>query len=339
MRAGDLEQIWSSLDVAEAGAGVLAGRPALQTSGDDTLLAVDAGGCRHLLIAAGPDDTEPNQTPTKGLEAGIDDLRIGDRPERRYFDVACKEPSLNANFTTVAAEILEELAAKGDSTRTVIERVLARWRWFWGVPSGGLSQDGEVGLFAELWFLEHWLLPLGRDVVEAWAGPLGDRHDFRWEAASIEVKATAVSADRAAVHRITSLDQLADPVCGVLHLFSMRVTLDVMGQHSLNGSIDRLRGALAGRPEVLLLFEERLAAAGYSPAHREQYDSRLRVRAEELYRVDEDFPRLTPGTFGDSLPPGVGEISYTLDLAACAAWRIATAPGTLSQQLRASLRS
>jgi Putative PD-(D/E)XK family member, (DUF4420) len=337
VKAADLERVWAGVETSEARGGVLAGRPAPEASVGDAVLAVDGAGRRHLLVPAGPDDTEPKQPATKGLEARIDELRVGSRPERRYFDVACRETSLNANFATVAAEILAELEHDDASRREAIDRVLARWRWFWGVPPGALSQEGAVGLFAELWFLEHWLAPLDRDVVEAWAGPLGERHDVRWEAASVEVKATAVSTDGAAVHRITSLDQLTDPVQGVLHLFSMRVTPDAMGQHSLNRSVDRLSARLAAQPEVLLLFEERLARVGYSPAQRELYDDRLRVRAEELYRVEGAFPRLTAAAFAGGLPPGVDHLTYTLDLAACAPWRVATAPGTVSKDLRATL--
>jgi hypothetical protein len=76
---------------------------------------------------------------------------------------------------------------------------------------------------------------------------------------------------------------------------------------------------------------------GYSPAHRDLYDAPFRVVAEELYRVNDGFPRLTASMLDGDVPAGVDSIAYTVDLAACMPWRVATAPGSESRRLRESL--
>jgi hypothetical protein len=337
MKPAELEPLWSAVTAPDPSLGGLAGRAApTAVKGLGIMLAVDAAGQRHLLVPAAHRDNAPKQPPVKGLDVAVDELRVSGQDARRYFDVACREASMNTNFTAVAGEILEGIAA-GEDAKTVIEGVLARWRWFWGAPSAGMSEEAVIGLFGELWFLEHWLAPLNRRVVEAWSGPTGDRHDFKWSAASIEVKATRARSDGAASHRITSLDQLEDPAQGALYLFSLRAIPDAVGQHSLVRSIDRLRAKLGSQPETLVAFDERIARAGYSPAHHDRYETLLKVQAEELYTVIDDFPRLTAASFPDGVPGGVDAIAYTLDLAACGAWKVATAPNAASRQLRQTL--
>jgi hypothetical protein len=332
----ELEAVWHAVERPVAG-GTLAGRPAPGTEPTNgVLLALDEEGRRHVLIPAALDDDLPARPTTKGLEVTVDQLSVGGQPSARYYDVACRDASMNSNFTAVATEILDALGSV-TSVRATLEAVLARWRWFWEIPPVGLGDTEAVGLFGELWFLEFWLDPIDPRTLTAWTGPEADRHDFKWPDASVEVKATRARTDGAATHRISSLDQLEDPAQGDLYLFSLRVSPDPIAMHSLNGSVERIRKSLSERSEVLHLFDERLGTLGYSPAHRDLYDTPFRVVAEELYRVDDGFPRLTAGMFDDGVPAGVDSIAYTVDLAACKPWRVATAPGIESRRLRESL--
>jgi hypothetical protein len=245
---------------------------------------------------------------------------------------------MHPNFTVVAAEIVDELGARPGDGRKAIEDILARWRWFWDTPPAGLTDSEAVGLFGELWFLEFWLEPIDAAVLRAWTGPERDRHDFKWAAASVEVKATRARSDGSASHRISTLDQLEDAEQGQLYLFSLRVSPDPIAAHTLNASIERIRRALSDRAELLQGFDERIATLGYSPVHRDRYDTPFRVVAEELYRVDSAFPRLTRNSFANGVvPTGVDRIGYSLDLVACAAWRVATGPGAESHALRRGL--
>ena len=301
------------------------------------LLAVDHRGLRHLLIPAKGDDEPPKKPAFKGLDVTVDELQVAGRSPRRYFDVACQDASMHPNFTAVAREILAEAAASGADIRKTLERIFARWRWFWGSPPIGMSDEQIVGLFGELWFLEYWLDPVTLAAVNAWTGPTGDRHDFKWSSTSVEVKATRARRDGSASHRISTLDQLEDSEQGQLYLFSLRVTPDPIGFHSLSRSIDRLHEKLQAQPEASTALDERIGVLGYSPALSELYDQPFRVVAEELYRVDAGFPRLTRDSFASGIPSGVDAIAYTLDLAACAEWRVATEPGELSMGLRDGL--
>ncbi len=111
---------------------------------------------------------------------------------------------------------------------------------------------------------------------------------------------------------------------GQLYLFSLQLSPDHLATTSLATLVDELLTYLDGNPEALDLAAERLAAAGWTPAHRDQHQRTYRVLAEELYEVSADFPRLTRSDFPDGLPQGVDNVSYTLALAACHPWRRAT---------------
>jgi hypothetical protein len=304
---------------------------------DGVLLAVDYVGLRHVLIDAGSEQEPPKWAGTRGLEVVIDELQVGERPPRLYIDVSCRDASMNENFTGLASEICDALARDRLNVGAVLESILERWRWFWGNAPDDLSDEMAVGLFGELWFLEHWMKPITADVLNSWAGPSRDRHDFKWFAASVEVKSTRVRTDGAAKHQISNLDQLDDPEEGELYLFSLRVVDDPIGQHSLRLSVDRIRASFAGDPLLLHKFDEQIARYGFTPGEHTHSDKTLRVVAEELYRVSEGFPRLTPSSFPDGVPSGVDGISYSLDLVACEPWRVGTSPDSVAEVLRASL--
>jgi hypothetical protein len=181
------------------------------------------------------------------------------------------------------------------------------------VPAEGLRPEQVRGLFGELWFLLVWLLPHGSAMVEHWVGPTGARDDFQWPGVAVEVKATV--SIRGHIHRINGIDQLDPPEGGSLRLFSLRMRDEPASANSLVSLQAGITVALAEAPEQLDLFESRLAAAGYSPAHADRYDEmRFRVVSERLYRVDDHFPRLSAASFVADVPRGVERVEYEINL-------------------------
>ena len=72
----------------------------------------------------------------------------------------------------------------------------------------------------------------------------------------------------------------------------------------------------AADAEALSRFESALVQVGYSPAHEEEYAKvKLRILDEGLYRVQENFPRLTQTSFASGVPPGIERVEYEINLA------------------------
>jgi len=288
-------------------------------------LARDARGRMHLLVEISS-GTEPLRVrATRGLEVLTENLRVSSHPPATYIDLSCLETAHQKTFAAVCCDIISATASVNDSLRNAVLRTLERWRNFWNVDPAGLSREGALGLFGELWFLLRWMTSASRATLERWQGPTGARHDFQWDTASIEVKTTAITAS-GPVHWIANLDQLDDPVTGSLYLFSLQTADDALAANTLPTLVNHLEGIFASDPDATQIFAERLAQAGYNPAHADRYNRSLRVVAEELYRVNGSFPRLVKSSFPAGLPPGIEGVSYSLSLAACAPWRIATSP-------------
>jgi hypothetical protein len=213
-----------------------------------------------------------------------------------------------------------------------VEQTLRAWQWFWGVDAGALSESKALGLFGELWFLDRWA-PFP-DAVTAWHGWEADRHDFSSPRMAVEVKASRSHGVGAPRHHIATLDQLDAASSGPLMLFSLQAIPESNAGNSLTALIHRLRARLSARTDLLARLDRGVSLMGWSPAVADQHLMTYRVAAERLYRVEGDFPRLTRGTFTGGLPAGIDNVGYSLDLAACAPWLLASAPADATAHLR-----
>lgn len=327
MNLEDLESAWSSLSPPAAPGGI-AGRRASGLPHDRPVyLAVDHGGHRHLLVQV-PDDTPAiGQKETRSLQVSTSRFEVGSNPESLYVDLACVDSSQNPTFNAVAQDLIRTLQSSRGPLRDALLNGLARWRAFWSSRTSGLTREEAIGLFGELWFMSRWLGSVDSSVIDHWQATSGARHDFQWPAASIEVKTAVASTAGEPVHKITSLDQLADPEHGDLYLFSLQVREDALSANTLHSLAHRITSVLDDDFQARTAFNEKLAIRGYTPADTQQAARPLRILAERLYRVGDGFPRITRATFAPGgLPVGVGEVGYSIDLAACAPWLLATAP-------------
>ena len=177
-----------------------------------------------------------------------------------------------------------------------------------------LSYNEIVGLFAELWFLQSWLLPQidKLDAITHWRGPFLSRHDFEWSERSIEVKATTNAESR--VHRIHGIEQLS-PINEKLFLFSLRLREEQSSNFTLPNIIESCRAEIKDNTEASSKFENILAIAGYSSAYDEEYSKlKFRIVDEKLYEVTDSFPHLTKNSFIEGVSNGISMIEYTINL-------------------------
>ncbi len=298
------------------------------------LCGIDAEGRRHFLITLEDADAELEDSQSRGLSVTTRELVVRGRPSARYLDIACCDITGHAVFDLIGSELAEELSRPQPQPADITRRVLARWRRFWGqAPRSLLSREQLLGLFAEVWFLDVWLLPsLGAaDAVGRWRGPFRARHDFEWPTRSVEVKAT--SSTRGRMYRIHGLEQLLPPDHGELLLFGMRVREEGGATNALPALIAHTREELQVDSDAVSQFDAALHQAGYSAVHDEEYAKiRLRVAEERLFAVRDDFPRLTPQSFGGAAPPGVESVEYDVNLDAFDHLCLARSPAEANQQ-------
>jgi len=289
-------------------------------------LAVDQQRRRQMLVVVSNESEPIKHKSTRGLDVTTERLTVGDAAESTYIRLTCLLSAHHATFSALCSDILGTIASDPQEPRSAVLRCFDRWRSFWGADTDGLTQEEALGLFGELWFLYRWLAPLTFPRVQRWQGPSGSRHDFQWPEASVEVKTAAAGSSVSPVHYISNLDQLADPETGRLYLFSLHVADDALAANSLPSLVQQVTEIVRADEAASLLIAERLERVRYNPAHADKYSRKFRIVAEELYRIDDTFPRLTRLSFAPSLPSGVEDVSYCLSMSACAHWRIASSP-------------
>ena len=312
----DLERLWSDIQTPKSGQ--MSGRLIRPTP--RIWVAVDVARVPHLLIGADKSDVGTRIPATKGLRLGVEELRIGETAHDAFITIACSEETYRDTFAALCVELIRSIS-EGQEVAGV-GAILRRWRAFFQERRPRLSESEQLGLFGELWFLEHWLgLPGG---VAWWKGPLGAHHDFQSGHASIEVKATAV-ARGPVVHRISSVHQLDAPETGQLLLYSLRVLRDEVAANSLAGTVTRITKRLEGDVNASERFLATLARSGYNPGDEDHYKATWRILRQGLYEVRGDFPRINSRD-AQAWKAGVTEVSYSIVLDACAPWLVAESP-------------
>lgn len=324
---------WTALTPSPATGDDWQVRPPLAEICPRLLASVARTGERRFLVALEPRELAVEDSRSRGIRVASAEL-VDDRGvARNYVVIECRDATAHELFDVVGADLA--LAISTHPPAVAINRVLAKWRRFWAqIPRSLLSPEAQIGLFAELWFLGHWLVPAAGPVaaVTRWRGPSGSRHDFEWVGRSVEVKGSRVV--RAHVCHVNGLDQLEPPDHGDLHLFALRIREEAGAANTLPQLVAESRTLLSTDADALAAFESALLEAGYSATHETDYaQTRWRVVDERLYHVDENFSRLRPNHFPAGLPPGVSDIGYNLEVAAAGVVFIA-APADAAGLLR-----
>ncbi len=178
----------------------------------------------------------------------------------------------------------------------------------------GLTPEGQRGLYGELLFLKETMLrQLGpMRSLNAWVGPNGAQQDFQWQDRACEVKTTTSKQHQKI--RIANELQLDGRSVKILWIYHLSLDAHRGAGNTLPDLIASVRSDLANDPIVAGMFALRLLEAGYHEVHAERYtDTGYSVRKATFYHVHDDFPCLTEL----DLPNGVGDVSYTISLAAC----------------------
>ncbi len=201
----------------------------------------------------------------QGLRAETAQIAVESGPLDVWADIACTDRSLNRTFLAVAGDLVLDTARSADPLAAV-RQTLRTWQWFWGVNSDVLSEEGALGLFGEIWFLDRWA-PFP-NAINAWHGPSADRHDFSTSRMAVEVKTTRSHSVGAPRHRVATLDQLDEPSQGPLFLFSVQAVPEPNAGNSLPTLVNRLRTRLGDRGDLVAKLDQGLALMGWAASRR-----------------------------------------------------------------------
>lgn len=239
-------------------------------------------------------------------------------PPRTALQVALEDARLAEIFAVLSADLVHVARSEATATaalRRWIDRV-AMWQGlFERIPRQGLSEEEQRGLFGELVTLEKTILAAldALAAVSSWTGPEPKNQDFVHGGIGVEVKTSLSKRHSRLV--IANEKQLDEKPHHKLLLAHVRLDESAAQGSTLSEQVKRCRGLVQADPVAAGMFEDRLMSAGYLDIHAPLYDQKWLPSAIRYFDVRDAFPRLTEA----NLPPGVGDIRYTIiadDLAA-----------------------
>lgn len=259
---------------------------------------------------------------TRGYSVSIGPDEVG-RKDRATIRIQETSQGYHEIFTIFCTDILEHWIPEAESTDCVnsLSRRLTRWKKFFQRGAGlGLNREDHIGLYGELSFIEAGLNAgvASSTIVNAWQAPLGTNQDFLFGPFAVEIKTT--TGNEIDKVRITNARQLDST--GLQTLFLARNAFDFRqgSGRTLRQLVATLKVTLsAGSLDALSVFNDRLLEAGFVEATLGEFDRwGFTPRQFDAFNVADGFPRLLES----SLPSGVSEISYTLNLSAATQFHV-----------------
>jgi hypothetical protein len=205
---------------------------------------------------------------------------------------------LYREFYAFCLSIADELQQGGHPASIALGKSLRAWRQLFS-EAEGLSEDQELGLLGELWFLRELVRVHGPAIIHSWTGPRREAHDFRIRSSEFEVKSSRTDDH---THTISGLSQLVASVGCVLHVASIAYALAGPGAgETLIDAVAETRSLFVDTAQQDDL--EHLLKLVYRDPDADLYRTRWQLRGfPRLVRVDAAFPRLTPALL-DGLGP------------------------------------
>jgi hypothetical protein len=328
-RTEEFDSAWMSLSGQSSGQGWRS-IPVAKAGRWQILAARRAPTDEEAIVVAFPTATPP---PPSLLPEGRGFMVEVARVEEMHgvwLAIARKDAAQIDLFKTMLADLCDWLeGATGLNDGGAMSGFLARVRaWQEFMQRGGqpLSAEREVGLFGELALMRS-LLQAGYPaalVVESWAGPLRAEQDFHIGSGAIEAKSTTASAGFPA--KVRSLAQLDDSTRSPLYVCGVKLRVE-QGGTSLPSLADELSRTIAAEQGPVREFHDRLLAAGYLVQHAPRYERRFFIQELVFLHVGPGFPRLTAA----SVPVGVLDVRYEIDLDQCGGSRITSASEVLKK--------
>lgn len=278
-------------------------------------VALDTDQNAHLVVSPAPaSDERFRRFALKTFGITVSEWSVGSRKPQSYLDIRCVvsgNEALLRPFEAFCDDFLVDLEDDTPTPEAAVLRTATRWHAFWARQGSEMTQQAMRGLLGELTFLEFLIREHGPPSVRCWAGPEHHDHDFQsGHDVAFEVK----TSNRIPYQIECNLNQLDRGLFAKLYLVCFRIGVAQTGV-SLPDQVARVADALLGDDAALLLFEERLAMAGYSRANESDYAShRFDVGAAEVFAVDAGFPAIALSSFAAPPDMRVLDVRYTLEV-------------------------
>ena len=283
-------------------------------------LGVERPSLKRLFMLHVPRSMLPprEQIPeSKGFELTL--LITGEEAETHAtFVLTSTDRTYNELFSSMVENLfqcLKNCKAEPQIVRTFLERLNAWQQFFQRNGVNGLGEEAQRGLYGELYFIRNHLLSTPdhfADEISGWTGSKNRQHDFQFGETVVEVKTCSTNQHQKL--QISSEQQLDETLVGKLFVFHLSLSSVEKHADTLPALVAGLREILHANYAAAALFEHALLERGYLDTQAWRYEKTgYVIRESNVFRVADGFPRLTER----DLPPGVGDLTYTISVAEC----------------------
>lgn len=249
------------------------------------------------------------------------EIKIVKRFDGRYAtSFVLVEKSQESVFISMCANLIDyssDALAEMDALRKVAFR-FKQWQRLMAYKRHALmTSEAQKGLIGELKYLEK-VIDSGKNIqsaVNGWVGPNGADQDFVYDGVWHEVKAVGVAATAV---KISSAEQLGTgSIPGELVIERIdKCAPETQGAFTLNQLVKRIYNALQADGEAIDAYIVKLNSLGY--INMPEYDvTKYNYSGEEVYSVDDDFPRISR----DDLRPEIESVNYVLSIPSISSWK------------------
>ncbi len=242
--------------------------------------------------------------------------------DKKILLILLLDSKYNDVFAPLCEDLMNQIADITSENRLINELLarLAQWQTiFEKYKSLGLSEESQIGLYGELFFLRKLLSNLNnhRFYINAWKGPDQAVQDFQYSDWAIEVKTTHGKNHQKI--QITSERQLDTSIIPNIYLYHLSLDIRENKGETLNELVDNILDLIDADSVASINFKQKLLNAGYFGNHRTLYSNNgYRIRKERLFTVTETFPRIIEG----QLSGGVGDVRYSIVLEDNVPWKL-----------------
>lgn len=261
-------------------------------------LYTDHVGGRHLLVP-GSSSGQMDAAQGDALRCEVRILTF-EGTVGRFLDISCRQASLFEVFDDLLVSVVNDAVASGDPLSAACD-VITRWRELLRAWSTTMSDEREMGLFAELAVVDIITATSGVFRSGTWRGPLREPKDVVLDQAWVEVKAAGLRTESV---WINGLEQLADLIGLDGYLAIATLSEDESGE-----TVDDVARRLRSRAEDPDEFDELLLAAGWTADRSGSHWVLDHVDVADAVTC----PRLIEDS-ANPVPLGVGRVRYELQL-------------------------
>lgn len=276
----------------------------------------------YIKLDSNHDIITDNLPRFRGLEISITFTSIGGFSNSEFIKFTQSIPNTDNIFELVISDLCDKIIRLQSRINlfATLTRVLNEWKIFFEKQQNEvLSVAAQKGLIGELHFLRDYLFhkyPFAESLFY-WTGSDRTNHDFQIMNDAVEIKTT--SGKQHKKFTVSSERQL--DTTGLEHLYLSLFALNLhsnMPDRTLPAFIREIYTQIQDDPIATFQFQIKLAKYGYNEALAEKYTVGFSVFEIKFFEVVEGFPRLLQR----NLPDGVGDLKYSVVVAACTPFEI-----------------